>query len=316
MMNKLPRFWYQLRKDKMLILLCLVLAFLAWQGIRKNIGFEVSVSNIAVDVSAPSGWAVWEKSAHRVNIVFRGSREDIRYLNNDQLKVILPVPDPEQGKEMVITLTDSNLRNPTGAKVVRFSPSEIVVRLDQESERMLPVKAAVRGSLPEGLEIDRIVCSPASVRISGAQQMLDAMDNIHTEEVELKDRQSTFKVSVPIALPEAGRMDVDPDWVSVEFFIAARNSTAVFEKVPVRVLCAPGEKRQIQVVPQTINVTLQGQQQQIENMRASEVSAFVNCYELTESAAYELPVEINLPANVQKVKTEPAVVQVQVTTIQ
>lgn len=312
-MNRFSNLWNQLRKDKLLLLLCFVLAFLAWQDIREKIGIEVTVSNIPVDVAAPSGWAVWEKSVHRVNIAFSGSREDIRYLNNEQLRVVIPIPDPENGTETTIKLTESNLRNPTGAKVVSFSPSEVMVRLDQESERLLPVKAAVKGSLPEGLEIDRIVCSPASVKISGAKQMLDEMINIHTEEVDLKDRLSSFKVSVPIALPQAGRMVVEPDWVSVEFFIEARNSTAVFEKVPVRIMCTPGEKRQIQVIPQFINITVQGQQQQIEKMRLSDAYAYVNCYDLTESTAYELPVEINLPAHVHMVKTEPAVVQVSVT---
>jgi YbbR domain-containing protein len=312
MKGKLSNLWKQFRRDKLLLLLCFFLAFLAWQGIRKNIGFEVSVSNINVDVTAPSGWAVWEKSANRVNIVFRGSREAIRYLNNDQLRVVIPVPNPEQGKEVTIKLTEANLRNPTGAKVVRFSPSEIVIRLDQESERKLPVKAAFKGSLPDGLEIDRVVCTPASVKVSGARQMLDTMINIHTEEVDLKDRQSTFKVSVPIAVPQAGRLSVDPDWISAEFFLVERNSMAVFEKVPVRVMSAPGEQRVIMVAPQSITITLQGQQQKIEQLRASDLFAYVSCYELTENAAYELPVEIDLPPDVVVVKTEPSVVQVEI----
>ncbi|MDF7798766.1 CdaR family protein [Pontiellaceae bacterium B1224] len=315
-MNRISNLWHQLRKDKLLLLLCFVLAFLAWQDIREKIGIEVTVSNIAVDVDVPSGWAVLEKSVPRVNIVFRGSREEIRYLNNEQLRVVIPVPDPEHGAEMTIDLmNEASLRNPTGAKVVSFSPSEVVVRLDEESERLLPVKAAVNDSLPDGVEIERIVCTPASVKISGAQKMLDEMINIHTEEIDLKDRQSSFKVSVPIALPQAGRMVVEPDWVSVEIFLEARSSTAVFEKIPIRIMCAPGEKKQIQVVPQFISITVQGQKQQIEKMRASDAYAYVNCYDLTESTAYELPVEINLPANVQMVKTEPATVQVNVTKI-
>lgn len=315
-MDRISKLWKALLRDKFLILLCIALAFFAWQGIRKNIGFEVSVSNIAVDVNAPSGWAVWEKSVHRVNIVFRGSREQIRYLNNEQLRVVIPVPDPEHGEEMTIKLTEANLKNPTGAKVVRFSPSEIVIRLDQESERLLPVKAAVKGSLPEGLEIMKVICTPASVRVAGARQMLDAMENIHTIEIDLKDRQATFKESVPIALPQAGRMAVEPDWVSVEVFLEARNSTAEFEKIPVRVMCAPGDSRQVQVLPQLINITVQGRQKDIEQMRATDVFAYVSCYDLPESAAYDLPVVVDLPPNIQVIKTEPAVVQVEISTIQ
>ena len=133
-----PSFLSQLYKEKGLLIVCFVLAFLAWQGIRKDIGFEVSVSNIAVDIEAPEGWAVLKKSIQQVNVDFRGSRENIRYLNSGQLRVEVPVDKPVQGEEIRIKLSEKFLQNPTGAKVVRFSPSEIVIKLDQEVEKNLP----------------------------------------------------------------------------------------------------------------------------------------------------------------------------------
>jgi hypothetical protein len=291
-----------------------VLAFLAWQGIRSNIGFEVSVSNIAVDVDVPDGWAVWDKSVSKVNILFRGSREDIRYLNNEQLRVVIPVPDPEQGKEMVVELKSRFLENPTSAnaKVIRFSPDQVIVKLDQEGAKLLPVKATVNGSLPEGLEVERMVCTPATVRVTGAKQVLDAMENIHTEPIELKNRQSSFKESVQIDLPQNSRLTIDPEWVTVEFALEMRSSTTVLEKIPVRILCAPGERRTIDVQPQAINVTVRGQQQRLEQIRSVDVFAYVSCMELAESTGYDLPVVVDLPSGVQLVKTEPPVVHVQI----
>ncbi|MDH3981702.1 MAG: CdaR family protein [Kiritimatiellaceae bacterium] len=305
-------FWSQLNTDKWLILFCIVLAFIGWQGIRKNIGFELTVSNIIVDIDVPEGWAVWEKSVNRVNIEFNGSREDIRYLNSEQLKVVIPVPDPKYGEELTIELSEKYLRNPTGAKVKDFSPSEIVLRLDQETERKLPIKATFDGELPEGLEIERIVCTPASVRVSGARQVLEGMENIHTEPILLKDRQSSFKESIPVALPEASRMVVDPNWVSVEFFLEAHTSTETFEKIPVRTMCSPGDLRNISVSPQTISVTVSGQQQRIEQIRTTDVFAYVSCYDLLESTAYDMPVVIDLPEGLQLVKTDPSVVHIEI----
>lgn len=312
-----PRFsktWSQFKKEKWLLLLCVVLAFLAWQGIRSNIGFEVSISDIAVDVDVPEGWAVWDKSVGKVNILFRGSREDIRYLNNKQLRVLIPVPNPEEGKEMVVELKSKFLENPTSAnaKVIRFSPDRVVVRLDQEGEKLLPVKAAFNGSLPEGLEIERMVCTPATVRVTGARHVLDAMDNIHTEPVELKNRQSSFKESVQIDVPQSSRLTMDPEWVTVEFTLEMRSSTTVLEKIPVRILCAPGERRTITVQPQVINATVRGQQQRLEQIRSADIFAYVNCIEQAESTGYDLPVVVDLPSGVQLVKTEPAVVHVQI----
>ena len=36
MKDKFSKLWNQIRKDKLLLLLCFVLAFFSWQGIRKN----------------------------------------------------------------------------------------------------------------------------------------------------------------------------------------------------------------------------------------------------------------------------------------
>jgi YbbR domain-containing protein len=267
-----------------------------------------------VDVDVPDGWAVWDKSVSKVNILFRGSREDIRYLNNEQLRVVIPVPDPAQGEEMVIELKAKFLENPTSAnaKVIRFSPDRVIVKLDQKGAKLLPVKATVNGSLPEGLEIERIVSTPATVRVTGARQVLDEMENIHTEPIELKNRQSSFKQSVQIDLPQNSRLTIDPEWVSVEFVLEMRSSTTLLEKVPVWILCAPGERRTIDVQPQVINVTVRGQQQRLEQIRLVDVFAYVSCMELAESTGYDLPVVVDLPSGLQLVKTEPAVVHVQI----
>ncbi|MEN7972880.1 MAG: CdaR family protein [Verrucomicrobiota bacterium] len=312
MKDRISRFRENMKKEKWLLLLCFLLAFLSWQGIRRNIGFEVSVSNIAVEVDLPKGWAVWEKSTPHVNILFRGSREDIRYLNNEQLRVVVPLSDPIAGDEIHIRLLEKYLKNPTGAKIVRFSPPDIFVKLDKESERLISVKAAINGSLPDGLEVDRIVCTPASVRVSGAEQVLSEMQNIHTEPINLSDRQSSFKESVPIALPLASRIGVDPDWVSVDFMIEQHTSTQEFEDIPVRALCASGEARHIELQPTTIKITVKGQQQRLEQMRTVDIFAYVNCADLTESTGYDMPVIIKLPSGVQLVKTDPATIHIDI----
>jgi YbbR domain-containing protein len=312
MKNRLIRIWINFRKEKWLVVICLILAFLSWQGIRKNIGFEVLVSNISVDVDVPEEWAVWEKSVHRVNILFRGSREDIRYLNNEQLRVIVPITEPTSGEDIHVKLSSKYLKNPTGAKVVRFSPSDIFVKLDQESVRLLPVKAAISGSLPEGLEIDRIICTPASVRVSGARQVINEMQNIHTEPIELKERQASFKESIPIALPQSGRMRVDPDWVSVDFALVQRSSTEEFDNIPVRILCISDERRLVNINPKSIKITVKGQQQRVEQLRTADVFAYVSCTELQENTGYDLPLIVDLPEGLQLVKTEPAVIHVEI----
>jgi hypothetical protein len=300
------------RQEKGLLFLCFIIAFLAWQGIRKNIGLEMPVSNISVDVDVPEGWAVWDKSTHHVNILFRGSREDIPYLNSGQLRVVVPVSNPTAGKEIHIRLLEKYLKNPTGARVVRFSPSDLFIRLDRERERLLPVKATTEGVLPEGIEVNKIVCTPASVLVSGAEQVLSDMENIHTGPIRLDGRQTSFKESAPIALPQIGRIGVDPDWVSVDVMLEQHTGLQEFQNIPVKILCESGETRQIELQPKTVTVVVKGQQRRLEQIREADVFAYVNCTELTVNTGYELPVTVNLPPGLQFVRTDPATITIQV----
>lgn len=312
MKSRLSKLWKNLKSEKWLLLLCFVLGILSWQGIRRNISFEVPVSNISVDVDVPENWAVWEKSINHINILFAGSKEDVRYLNNEQLRVVIPVAEPTAGEQLRFEFKEKYLSNPTGAKVVRFSPPEIFVKLDQKSEQMLPVKAAITGSLPEGFEVDKIVCTPASVSVSGAKQVLAEMKNIQTEPIDLKDRQNSFKISVPIALPQAGRMRVKPEWVSVDFILAQRNSTAELEDIPVRILSTAGAPRNMEITPKTINITVKGQEQRIEQFRTADVFAYIDCTGLNENTGYDLPVNVDLPEGLHLIKTDPAVIHVDI----
>ncbi|MCK4563075.1 MAG: hypothetical protein KAU94_00215 [Verrucomicrobia bacterium] len=312
MKYRLSRLWKTLKTEKWLLLLCFILGFLSWQGISQKIGLEIPVSKVSVDIDVPESWAVGEKSVQHVNILFKGSQEDLGYLNNEQLRVVIPITEPTAGEQLQIKLLEKYLKIPPGTTVVEFNPPEIFVTLDQKAEALLPVKAAIVGSLPEGLEVDQIVCTPASVRVSGAQQVLAKMKNIQTEPVDLKDRQNSFKISVPIALPQAGRMRAEPEWVSVDFVLVQRNSTEKFENIPVRILCAAGAPRTMELQPKTISITVKGQQQRIEQFRTADLFAYVDCTGLNESTEYDLPVSVDLPDGLQLVRTDPAVVHVDV----
>lgn len=303
----------QLNKEKWLWLLCFVLGFFAWQAIRQNISFQLLVSNVPVEIEVPEEWAVLEKSVEAVDIRLVGAREDARDINNVPLRVVIPIKDPQPGEVMEIELKPDFLKNnPTDAKVARFSPSTIEVTLDRRGSKRLPVKASYQGELPEGFVIENIVCTPAAVVAHGATQQLGSMETLHTEVIQLKNRTTSFKVNAQLDLPQDGRLQVEPDRVSVEFVLAERSSTATFEKVPVRVLLNPGERRRVDVQPLTVDITLSGGQQKIDALKASDLFAYVTCTELTQSAGYELPIRINLPAGVRMIKSEPAAVRVEI----
>ena len=313
MSNRTSKMWAQFRREKWLLLLCLVLGFVAWQAIRQIISYSQPMTDIPVIIQVPDEWAVLEKSVDTVDIDLQGAREDVRNISHEPLRVEVPVKNPKPGEMIRLELHPRHLKNnPTDAKAIHFSPSVIEIMLDRRDSKRLPAKAAYEGELPENIEIEKVVCTPAFVTVNGAVQQLNSMENIYTEPIQLKNHTSTFKENVRIALPQDGRLQVEPKRVSVEFILAERSSTKTFENVPVRVLCNPDEKRRVNLQPLTVNITVHGGQQKIEALNPDELFAYISCTELTESTGYEMPVRINLPEGVRMIKSEPAAVHVEI----
>jgi len=126
-----PSRWKKLANQRWLFLLCFLLGFLSWQAIRKNISHKMTISDISIELSLPENWSIWEISAKKIDVEFRGSWEDLRYLNKEQLRIVIPILNPSTNGQLKITLSDKYLKNPTRAKAIHFTPPDIVIKLDQ-----------------------------------------------------------------------------------------------------------------------------------------------------------------------------------------
>ncbi len=301
--------WKRLTHGWILKLVCLVLAFAVWQGIRESTSFEVVVADIPVRVTAGDGHAVLELSSDVVSIRFRGSREDISYISRDQISVEVDISDRADRLRQTIKLTPHDVKTPSRAHAVGFYPSEIVVMTDREVERLLPVKATFEGSLPEGVQLEKAVCEPASVRIRGAEQRLRDLDLIRTIPISLDGRYNSFKTHVAVAV-KGQPWTASPERVSVEMELVERVATRQIENVQVRSLLASDNAQVVKIRPGRVQIVLRGSPARIESLTARDVYAYVDCTELTEPAEYEVPVRVDVPKGVQVEKIEPPIVQV------
>ena len=140
-MDKLKQLLKYIWQDKWLILLSLALAFVSWQRIHRTIGYETTLSQIPIELIAPEGWSLLSSSLDDVSITLRGSQEEIRLLNKDNLRVIIPLPEPNAQNEATIRFSNTHLLNPSNARLIRFNPPQINVSFDQTAETLIPVKS-------------------------------------------------------------------------------------------------------------------------------------------------------------------------------
>ena len=309
-MDKLNQLLSYIWQDKWLILLSLAIAFLSWQRIHRTIGYETTLSQIPLELIAPEGWSLLSSSLNDVSITLRGSQEEIRLLNKNNLRVIIPLPEPNAQNEATIRFSKSHLLNPSNARLIRFNPPQINVSFDQTAEKLIPVKANFTGYLREGLEIVQATCKPAGVQVRGAKTMIDSLERIETNPIILDRRSASFMETVGLALSDTPSISADTQRIDVRIEIKEQIRTRQFLNIPLRVLNAPNNGFSIALAPETINLTLSGAQQKVDRIRPENITAYVRCDQLDASTTYDLPVQVDLPDGVILNNTEPSVVKV------
>lgn len=305
--------WGSMTRNWMTKLICLVLAFAVWQGIRENTSYEVVVADIPVSINAGPNRAVLDMSTDVVSIRFRGSREDLRFINRDQVAVEMDLSERTDRLRQTIKFTPRYVKAPSRAHAVSFNPPEVTATLDREVGRDLPVKASLAGTLPEGIQMERAVCDPATVRVRGAEHRLLSLEQVRTVPVSLDGRYNSFKTHVNVAA--VGQpWTAEPDRVSVEVSLVERLATRRIEKSLVRPLLTSDDTRIVQVRPERVDVVLKGSPDQIEQLDPRAVFTYIDCTGLTELTGYEVPVRVDMPSGIQIESIEPSVVQVTVKT--
>ena len=308
---KLMPVWRAVTRNWMMKLFCLALAFAVWQAVRENTSFEVVVADVPVNVTAGDARAVFDRSADTVNIRFRGSRDDIRFLSSDQVSVEIDISQHPDRLRQTIKFSPRYVKAPSRAHAVQFDPPEITVTMDREVERVLPVKAVLEGDLPQNVQIEQAVCTPASVKVRGAERRLSELEQVRTVPISLDGRHNSFNAHVAIA--SSGQpWTVSPERVTAEVSLVERVATRQIENNIVRPLLASDDRRVVKIRPEKVTVTLRGSPQQIAELNEHDVYTYIDCTELTEPANYEVSVRADLPAGLQVEKIEPAAVQVTV----
>ena len=100
---------------------------------------------------------------------------------------------------------------------VTIDPAEIIVRTKFKKKTQtvtVPVKAAYKGTLPDGLKMTSSTVNPFKITVSGAPSVIENLKELELEPVDLEKITQSASVPVKILLPDgvsASRQTVDVD---------------------------------------------------------------------------------------------------------
>jgi YbbR domain-containing protein len=287
-------------------------AVVLWYAIREITSFEAKVQGVQLDVLLDPGWAVLDRSVDEVDVTFRGSPSDIRYLNRDQIRVEVDLRGQSVAGSVDVRLGPRKVRAPGGVRAVSVDPAEITLSLDRAGAREVVVKADIVGSTPDGFEVESVVCTPDQVRLQGPEGRLAGIAEAKTGPIDLEGRLRSFTLTRTVLPPsETWSARVEPDRVRVDVKIVERSTRKEVEGVPVQLVVRPDTPPINLVADARVKLSLKGRSEILSGLEATNLNAYVDCTGLQPGEVREVPIFAPVPNGVELIEVQPALLRVE-----
>jgi YbbR domain-containing protein len=204
-----------LKANWRLKLVALVTSVLVWFFVNETANDRSLIQAVPLEVRARPGMVVLAQSASRVDVLVRGTREDVRRVTRSDLQVVLDLSRETRRGELERGLSPRDIGHPRRVMPVEVVPRSIKVTLDEVQETTLPVTPRFVGELPPGYAIERVVVKPESVPATGPRSQLTKLGALETLPIDVNGRRTSFREWVELS-PVPGELPGGRRWVEVD----------------------------------------------------------------------------------------------------
>lgn len=295
------RWWLSvLLQNWELKLLALLLAVVTYYAIRGATGYEVEYS-VPVTVQMEPGVAVLALNPDAVDVRFRGSQSDLLKLDQKRLSAEVRVRDENiGGRPRAVAIAPRDISGAPGVAVASVDPPRVMITFDREVEAVFTVAKPTTIGAPL-LGRAEIQYSPQVVTIRGpktriAELKAEGHDQVETDPVDVDGRVESFSKRVKVHPPGgAWASKLDPEDITVQVNIIKKSTTRAWTAQPVRAIREGDTSRPLRMDPPSVNITLEGRSELLENVSEKDLRVFVDCVGIDGAVTNELPVQVHLP---------------------
>ncbi|MDR1025610.1 MAG: hypothetical protein LBL56_07770 [Treponema sp.] len=187
---------------------------------------------------------------------------------------------------------------------ISFNPIEIELELDQKISKYVPLTANIQGSLAPGYDLVSHSLTPTQVTVDGPAKLLDQVTELYTDTIDLDGRNDDFLIMVSILNRDPLLTIRGNGMTEFRGFVRSRVTVRNFGALPITV-----EGLDKQFLPKIDvsfgNVRISGPQAELDAFIPPRPFLSVDCSEISGEGVYTLPVKVNLPPNLNVVRSEP-----------
>jgi YbbR domain-containing protein len=188
-------------KNPTLKVISLILAIILWLFVKSTSEGEVGLQVPLEFFRCPSDLIVTQVSEDVIVVRIMGPLPQVDRLSTTEGKARIDLSDAKPGMN-TFGISPDNFTIPKTLKITQISPASIKVELDRVMDKVVRVKAVVKGEPAPGYRVTKISVDPPSIKLQGARSHLRGLREVSTEEIDISGLRKTSKAEVPLRLAD------------------------------------------------------------------------------------------------------------------
>jgi len=188
-------------KNPTLKIISLILAITLWFFVKSKSGGEMALVVPLEFFHTPEGLMVTQVNADAITVRISGSLAQLEPSVLTRARARIDLARARSGVNTVDVRAD-NFTFPPGLKITQISPSSVKVELDRIMDKVVPVRAMVRGRPAPGCRLTAVTVDPASITLRGQSSQMADITEVLTEEIDISGARETVTFKVPLRLAD------------------------------------------------------------------------------------------------------------------
>lgn len=208
----------------LLKILSLLISVSLWFYVLNSEPLEVE-RRVELVFITPTDLAVNVEVPNSVNVKIKGSRAFVQNLDLTQEKMVIDLRDyPYDQETFAVTFDPSMVQLPFGVEVQEITPQQVVLSLEREIKKRVPIRLRTVGEVGKDLKLIRKEFSPRNFMIKGPYHAIKKVTLLNTLPVDLESLDGSGELQLKLESIDP-RIEIE-DLKEINFFYTIKPNKA------------------------------------------------------------------------------------------
>ena len=256
----------------------------------------------------PEGLIITNGPFKGIEVHVRGPKSIIRTLSDLKIRYTIDLSGVNIGVN-AIPIYQAQIPLPNGISILKINPDSIIVKVENEITKTLPVNISLTGKPAKGFVVVGAEAEPMSVTLRGSEDTLGQMDKVLTKPIDIKGLSGSFKKEVALDLVENLKLVDSSKIILSNVFIKEQLATKTFDNIPVQ---GNGSLYICRITPPVVTIKVKGPVNMIEKLYGSNgIQVYVDLKGL-KPGIYNKHATITLPVQTTLIDAKPEMFKVKI----